>query len=154
MCRHTTTLWHATCCIPQGRTRSQLSLVARPWYSCSVEHCVFRMHVFELPSTMCRPTSAPLQVAHYMHMDCRSIMTTIQFNTRARTLHVTCTLCPGASKAMTFYAHNVHVYLHVRAGVDPDRPSRHASWVGELPSISARTSTNGDSRPDLLSMDL
>ena len=32
--------------------------------------------------------------------------------------------------------------LNVAAGVDPDRPSRHASWVGELPS--ARTSSNGD----------
>ncbi|BDA49994.1 Ion channel DMI1 [Coccomyxa sp. Obi] len=61
-------------------------------------------------------------------------------------------LNPPHKDEPTLSLRSVTSFVVIITGVDPDRPSRHASWVGELPS--ARTSSTGDSRPDLLSMDL
>lgn len=51
-------------------------------------------------------------------------------------------LNPKDKAEQTLSLKTVSSFVVILTGVDPDRPSRHASWVGEFPSTA--TSSTGD----------
>lgn len=51
-------------------------------------------------------------------------------------------LNPKGKAEQTLSLKTVSSFVVILTGVDPDKPSRHASWVGEIPSTT--TSSTGD----------
>ena len=51
-------------------------------------------------------------------------------------------LNPKGKAEQTLSLKTVSSFVGILTGVDPDKPSRHASWVGEIPSTT--TSSTGD----------